>query len=69
MDRTQQEIKLLQEAAKRANTTLMKESEEGKAMLPGISIDEKRKILNQLGLRGLNKIKNVQAIMKKMRTE
>ena len=63
MDRTQQEIKLLQDAARRANTTLMKESLEEKNKLPGISIDEKRKILNQLGLRGLNKIKNVQAIM------
>ena len=49
LDRTVDEIKLLQDAARRANTTLKDEADAevaNKAGLPSLSIDEKRKILN-----------------------
>ena len=34
--------------------------------LPQINIDDKRKILNQLGLKNINKMKNVHTLMGKI---
>ena len=31
--------------------------------MPTIAVDDKRKILNELGLKNINKIKNVNALM------
>ena len=68
----QREMSLIKHAAKRANSQL-KEVPEGdddlKNELPAINDRDKRKILNELGLRGINKIRNVHNLMSKLRRD
>ena len=49
---------------RRANT-MMQENEDAPT-LPNIGIDDKRKILNKLGLKNINKIKNINHLMRKV---
>ena len=56
---------MIKDAAKRVNTDLAG-SLKNDDSLPAIGVDDKRKILNQLGLKNINKIKNVNALMGKI---
>lgn len=82
-DQTKNELKILQKAAKRANEiqlTIEQPSNNAtittnanvkdiESSLPQIEIQDKRKMLNQMGLKKINKIRNVQSLMKKIRQE
>ena len=72
-NKMQREMSMIKHAAKRANSQL-KEVPEGdnddlKNELPSINDRDKRKILNELGLRGINKIRNVHNLMSKLRRD
>ena len=65
---------LIQEAAKRVvhENAVLKEvspDEQKTSSLPAINNQDKGKILRELGLRKINKIRNVQALLQSMRQE
>ena len=68
-DKIRHELNLIQDAAKRVQTDLrngMRQQQDSHSQLPQIGLDDKRKILNELGLKNINKIKNVNALMKQI---
>ena len=69
-DKIRHEISLIQDAAKRVNTDLAMGNGllRTEPSLPSIDVENKRKILNELGLKNINKIKNVNALMNKIGT-
>lgn len=72
-DKIKEDLALIENAAKRANSDLLTKTIEDNPSsprtLPKITNEEKRKILTNLGLKNINRIGNIHSLMRKANLE